>query len=101
MKKQEIKKYLKYNDLYNILLISSKNSNLYNYRQILVKEKIPSIVMYTNNPERLCQILKLEGSIELGDNPQAKLPIVVKIKNNKILSVKTDVTIDNLKEKMK
>lgn len=94
----EVKDYYNKNELYNVLYISSNDKNLYKFREILVNEKIKSLIVYSNSLESVDTSTSFEEQLGILDEAEKKLPILMHIKNNRILNSFENVTVEHLVE---
>lgn len=89
------------NKIYSILYLNKNDENLYKYREILVKNKVKTLVMYTNGLNQADIEESLKNQINYGEDITKKLPIIMKVRNNKVMFSTTNITLDNLLEKFK
>lgn len=86
---------------YSILYISQDKEDIAEYRKLLVKNKIKSLVMYPDRLSMKKAVTFYNEQIDSEGNIEEKLPAVIKTRNGKIEYVKTNVTLDNLIESTK
>ncbi len=96
---EEFDSYYSKNEEYYVLYING-NKDLYKYREILAKNKVKSLVIYEGRLDSSVSAEKLETELGLVDKIPEKYPMLIKIKNHKILSSKFNVTLDDLKEEI-
>lgn len=90
--------YYKKDKTYNVLYVGEDDSNYYEYRKLLVKNKIPSLVVLLgfSNIDTI-EYLEKETSIKSED----ELPVLIKIRKNKIIDSYKNVSLDSLVSKCK
>ena len=84
------------NVTYNILYIDSNHKNLYKYRELLVSNKIKSLVLYANNVDQIQTENYIKEKIGIKKGDYSKLPIVMKVRNNKVLNTHSNVKPNDL-----
>ncbi len=94
----EFNKYFKKDKLYNVLFIDSGDENLYKYRSMLVQNNVPSLILYDGNLDSAKTGAMFRKELNLEIDVSDKLPILIKIKNGKILSSKNNINIDDFKK---
>ncbi len=83
---------------YSILYINSDNKLLYDYRKKLVKNKIKSFILYTGSGDNK-EVESLHKELGFNNSVNDKLPVLIKIKNGKILYYYSNVKLDELIKK--
>ena len=98
----------KYNDSfkddksYNILYIDGADKNLYQYRKLLVKNKIKSYIVYVNNLGQIDTEKYFKKKLKFDSmEDNNKLPVIIKIKNGKIESSYTNISLKEFVNKIK
>lgn len=89
----------KHDNLYNILFIGGNDNNANEYRKILVKNKAKSFVLYLDNINQIYSDNNLKEQIKF-DN-KATLPVLVKMKNDKVLYSKAGIALDDFEKAIK
>ncbi len=97
----DFKKYYSKDEVYNVLYVLNDDTNLFKYREILCKNKVNSLVVYSGllDSEETSTMFDNKLGISEGDNK--KFPILIKVRKNKIISTKTNVSLDNLAKELK
>lgn len=85
---------------YTILYVNKDDKEQYKYRELFVKNKIKSVVIYSGTTDA-SELMSLNKELGYENNIDEKLPAVIKTRNGKIEYVKTNVTLDNLIESTK
>lgn len=91
--------YYSKNQSYCLLYIDRKNENLFKYRKKLVENHIHSLIMYVGGIESMDTEEYFNEKIDFKNNPEAKLPVTIKVQNNKILYSHSNVMLKDLIEK--
>ncbi len=99
--KNSFKDYYTFGEDYCILYISPSDNNLYKYRKVLVESEIKSLVVYVEGPFEIKIDEYFNGPSVIDKNDVNKLPVVVKIKNKRIISSKSGVTLRQFSEFVK
>ena len=100
-KDDEFKKYSKNNKIYWLLYLDSNDKEMYEYRKILVKNNIQSLVMYSNEIDQVYTSSYFNeqlGIEDMGENNV--LPVLMKIKNGEILSRYNNITVKDFEDKL-
>jgi len=97
----EFEKYYSSGELYSILYINSDNKDLYEYRKIFLENKEKSLILYSERLDSIKTSVSFEEEFNILDETTEKLPILIKIKNNKVVSKEYNVSLDNFAEKIK
>ena len=100
-KDDEFKKYSKNNKIYWLLYLDSNDKEMYEYRKVLVKRNIQSLVMYSNEIDQIhtsSYFNEQLGIEDMGENNV--LPVLMKIKNGEILSRYNNITVKDFEDKL-
>lgn len=91
----------KYNkdDTYNVLYINQSDKNIYEYRKLLVKNKIKSLIIYAGNANQIEVENDIKEKLNIKSSLDANLPVLIRIKNNKVIKSYSDITLNNIVEK--
>ena len=81
---------------YSILYINRNDKDLYEYRKLFVKNNIRSLIMYEGDPNQIKTIDYFNKQLGYKFEPSEKLPILIKIRNNKILYYYSNVKLKDL-----
>lgn len=95
---KNLKSYSK--EPYTILYINKDNKDLYKYRELLVKNKIKSVILYPGTGE-IKEVKAIEKELGFDRNVNDKLPTLIKIKNKKVLYYYSNIKLDDLVKKAK
>lgn len=94
----EFDNYFKQDKLYNVLFIDPGDENLYKYRTMLMQNNIPSLIIYDGNLNSAKTGALFREKLNLDIDISDKLPILIKIKNGKILSSKNNINLDDFQK---
>ena len=91
----------KYNkdETYNVLYINQSDKNIYEYRKLLVKNKIKSLIIYAGNANQIEVENDIKEKLNIKSSLDANLPVLIRIKNNKVIKSYSDITLNNIVEK--
>ena len=87
-------------DSYTILYINQDDKDLYKYRELLVKNKIKSVILYPNTSE-IKEVESLNKELGYGYDINDKLPTLIRIKDKKILYYYSNIKLEDLVKKAK
>lgn len=96
----DFKKYYASNKMFNILYINN-NSDSYKYRELLLKNKVNSLVIYFGELDSDETSTMLEHELNLEDDSTKKLPILIKTQNHKIISAKYNISLEEFATEIK
>lgn len=100
-KDDEFKEYSQNNKIYWLLYLDSNDKKMYEYRKVLVKRNIQSLIMYSNEIDQVhtsSYFNKQLGIEDMGENNG--LPVLMKIKNGEILSRYNNITLKDFEDKL-
>ncbi len=87
------------NNSYNVLYINKDNKDLYEYRKLLVKNKIKSAVVFHGSYDESGLAMMLDE--EYNTFEKDVLPILIKMKKNQIMYSTTNIKLKDLVNKSK
>ena len=88
----------KYNkdDTYNVLYINQSDKNIYEYRKLLVKNKIKSLIIYAGNITQRDEEQSIREKLNIPNNTYDNLPILIKMKNKEIINSYNNISLNDL-----
>lgn len=92
-KDDEFNNYYDNSKLFVILYINKDSLYINKYRELLVKKEISSLVMFYNDFEQIKTNQFFNEKLKLSDDITNKFPILIKIKNKKIVSYEKNVSL--------
>ena len=88
----------KYNkdEIYNVLYINASDKNIYEYRKLLVKNKIKSLIIYAGNITQRDEEQSIREKLNIPNNTYDNLPILIKMKNKEIINSYNNISLNDL-----
>ena len=88
----------KYNkdETYNVLYINASDKNIYEYRKLLVKNKIKSLIIYAGNITQRDEEQSIREKLNIPNNTYDNLPILIKMKNKEIINSYNNISLNDL-----
>ena len=88
----------KYNkdETYNVLYINQSDKNIYEYRKLLVKNKIKSLIIYAGNITQRNEEQSIREKLNIPNNTYDNLPILIKMKNKEIINSYNNISLNDL-----
>ena len=84
------------------MYLDSNDKEMYEYRKVLVKRNIQSLVMYSNEIDQVYTSSYFNEQLGIEDMEESNgLPVLMKIKNGEILSRYTNITLKDFEDKLK